>query len=298
MEYRSYNKIHRIGKEDVDGILCGQCYVQEKLDGANSVIFLKDDGSLGLGSRNRELSEEESFNGFREYIEGHAGIRSLLRDNPEWILYGEWLVRHSIPYPETAYKKFYLFDIKVGDRFLTLDEVYNHAHKYEIEVPHLFGLYENPTAEQLKELCGQSKVGEVGEGIVIKNFDFVNKWGRTEYAKLVTEKFKEVNAITFGGNNKHSESYWEMFIVNKYLTLGRVQKVMNKIQPLIDKRLDLEHTPRIAGTVIHDMITEEAYEIFKKVPVVDNNRLRRLAMKKAVQIYHDILNNDISVADK
>ena len=32
--FRSYGKIHRLGKEETEGILQGFCHVQEKVDGA------------------------------------------------------------------------------------------------------------------------------------------------------------------------------------------------------------------------------------------------------------------------
>jgi hypothetical protein len=59
----------------------------------------------------------------------------------------------------------------------------------------------------------------------------------------------------------------------------------------------MEHTSRVAMTCYHDMITEEIWDIQKKVPKIDFNQLRRLASKKFIQIYHDILNNTMSVAD-
>jgi len=295
MKFIKYEKIHRLGKEETNGILIGNCFIQEKIDGANTQIWMED-GEIRCGSRNNIL--ESGFNGFVDYVNEHEGIKRLLTENPEWRLYGEWLVRHTVQYNETAYKQFYLFDILVGDKFLTTDEVYAHAIEYDIKTPKLFGYIENPTIEQLQEFVGKSDLGEYGEGIVIKNFDFVNQFYRCDYAKLVTEKFKETNSLVFGGNNKHSESYWEMYIVNQFITLERIKKIMHKIQPLIEKKLDFEHTPRIAGTVLNDMITEEAWTIFNKVPSVNNKLLKNLASRKIIQIYHDILNNNISVADQ
>lgn len=118
------------------------------------------------------------------------------------------------------------------------------------------------------------------------------------YAKVVTQEFKEDNAIIFGGNNKFSDTYWEMYVVNKYMTLPRVQKIMQKIQPTVDERLDMKHIPRITNSAFHDMMTEEIWEIVKKVPSLDFKALRNLSVRKAKQIYVDILNNSISVADE
>jgi hypothetical protein len=81
------------------------------------------------------------------------------------------------------------------------------------------------------------------------------------------------------------------------MTLPRIEKVMNKVQPLEEKRLDYEHIPRITNTAYHDLLTEEIWEIAKKVGTIDFKALRKLCTKKAVQIYKDILNGDSSVAD-
>ena len=75
--HRNYGKIHRYGKEEVEGILEGTVVVQEKVDGANAQIWMED-GEIKVGSRNRELKPDEGFNGFRQYVEKHEGIRSYL----------------------------------------------------------------------------------------------------------------------------------------------------------------------------------------------------------------------------
>ena len=102
----------------------------------------------------------------------------------------------------------------------------------------------------------------------------------------------------FGGNNKHSETYWEMYIVNKYCTKARVDKIMNKLQPEIDKRLHKEHTSRVASSCYHDMLTEHVWEISKKAQKIDFNQLKRLSSRKFIQIYHDILDDNLSIADQ
>lgn len=302
MTFKKYPKIHRLGKEETDGILEGVCDIQEKLDGANTSIWLDKRGEITCGSRNRELSE--GFNGFVDFVKSDPRIVEFFKVYPERRLYGEWLVRHTISYNETAYKKFYLFDItevKDGEEpeeFLTRKEVDKIVMEFGFDAPQDFGQFTNPTVEQLQELVGKTELGEVGEGIVIKNHGFRDKWGNHNYAKMVSEKFKEDNGVTFGGNNKHSDTYWEMYVTNKYITLGRVEKIMNKIQPEVDERLDMKHIPRICNTVYHDMITEEAWEIAQKVQTLNFKSLQRIVFKKTKQIYVDILNNSISVADR
>lgn len=301
MPHRHYGKIHRYGKEEVEGILEGVVVVQEKVDGANAQIWMED-GEIRVGSRNRELKPGESFNGFREYVEKHEGINKLLSEHPKMRLYGEWLVRHTIAYNETAYKKFYLFDILHtaldGEFFFDGESVVATASAYGIETIPLLGVFENPTMEDIMPYVAKSQFGDRGEGVVLKNLDFRNAFGDLCFAKIVDEAFKEDNGVTFGGNNKHSDTYHEMWVVNKFMTLARIQKIMNKIQPEVDERLDMKHIPRVINTAYHDMLTEEIWEIQARCPSVDFDALKRIACKKAKQIYVDILRGDISVADQ
>lgn len=297
-----YPKIHRLGKEETDGILEGIVTVQEKIDGANISIWF-DNGVLKYGTRTRELPADESFNGFAEAVKSNKGFQEIAHEGTDTHLrfYGEWLVKHTITYPDTAYRKIYLFDVwdDLHDEFLSQHRVQMWAEELGLEYPHVFVEDERVTESQIKEFVGKTGVPEAanGEGVVIKSTTFRDKWGNHCYAKVVHEQFKEANAIVFGGNNKHSDSYHEMYIVNKYCTLGRVQKIMMKLQAETDHRLDMKETPEIAGRCLHDMITEEAWEIFNKGQVLDNKKLKSFATRKFIQIYHDVLNNTISVAD-
>ena len=304
MEFKTYPKIHRLGKEETDGLIEGTeetlfLTIQEKIDGANTSIWMDKDGVVQCGSRTRQLPADESFNGFVEWARNQEAIVSYLSEHRDRTLYGEWLVRHTIAYNETAYKKWYLFDIydNTREEFIPSRDVALVAEEYGFNTPTVFaeGFL---TEEQIQEHVGKTTLGEQGEGVVIKRYGFKNKFGDHCYAKIVTQKFKENNAITFGGNNKHSETYQEMYFVQKYCTLARVQKIMNKIQPELDRRLDMEHIPRVSSTCYHDMITEEAWEIAQTGKVVDFKQLKRLATKKFIQIYRDLLTGDISVADR
>lgn len=313
MKFKAYNKIHGIHKEECEGILEGVCHIQEKVDGANASIWLEDD-EVHYGSRSRDLFKaNDNFNGFGDWVKSHEGIKQFLQAHPDHRLNGEWLVRHTIGYKELNYKKFYLFDItkemqkrneegveETVEITLDIPFMYELAEKYEIPAVHLFGTVENPTMDQLKAFAGTSMLGEKGEGIVIKNLSFVNKFGVQQWGKFVTQEFKEDNGITFGGNNKHSESYEEMYYVNKMMTLPRVQKVLHKLESS-EGRLSEKHIPRVMGTCYHDLISEEgwviAQELGKTGKMFNFKTFKSLCDRKAKSIFLEILTGDISVAN-
>lgn len=64
MEFKEYQHIQKIGISEVDGILNGKCFISYKIDGTNSCVFLKDDGSLGFGSRHKEVTKDSDQTGF------------------------------------------------------------------------------------------------------------------------------------------------------------------------------------------------------------------------------------------
>lgn len=298
MKFRAYPKIHRYGKEETEGILDNKVTIQEKIDGANCSMWL-DDGVVRCGTRTRELPLDESFNGFQETVNANPLIAEWLKNNPSCRLYAEWLVKHTVTYPNEAYRKIYLYDIYDvdGDTNYEQDYVEKVAKELNLEYPVVFARDKIMTEEEIKEFVGKSNVGVNGEGVVIKNTNFRNKFGDHCYAKIVHQKFKESNAIVFGGNNKHSDTYNEMYIVNKYCTLGRVQKIMMKLQSETDHKIDMAETPKIASICYHDMITEDIWEMISKINKIDFQALRRLSYKKFIQLYHDSLNNTLSIAD-
>lgn len=300
MKFKAYPKIHALHKEECDGLLYGKCVIQEKIDGANASIWVEEDG-IHCGSRTRDLTIiNEGFNGFKEYVESHEGIKALLTTYPHLRLFGEWLVRHTIGYNELAYKHFYLYEIEndIGEK-APIEQVYLLANEYGIKTAHLFGVYDNPDLELIQSLAGQSVLGEKGEGVVIKNFEFINQFGNPQHGKYVTQEFKEDNAITFGGNNKSSVTYDETYYVNKFMTLARVQKIIHKLEAT-DGKPDMKHIPKVMGMCFYDLVMEEAWTIAQEMSKLNKGfsfkSFKHLCDKKSKQIFIEIITNDISVA--
>lgn len=300
MKFKVYPKIQAIHKEECEGLLIGKCYIQEKVDGANASIWLESDEQIHYGSRSRDLFlANDNFNGFGDWVKNHKQLKEFFITNPFWRLNGEWLVRHSIKYKELNYKQFYLFDIETPEGTLPLEKMYSIAMSFDIPTVHLFATIENPSVKQIKEYVGTSVLGLKGEGVVVKNLQFVNKFGENQFGKYVTQEFKEDNAITFGGNNKTSDSYYEMYFINKYMTLARVQKVFNKLTSA-ESKLSEKDIPRVMGTCFHDLMAEEGFSIAKematKLVKFDFKAFKQLCDRKSRSIFLELLTGDVSVA--
>lgn len=298
MSHIRYPKIHRLGKSENFGILDREVHVQEKIDGANLSIWW--DEGIHVGSRSQDVTNRPGgFNGSVQYVENHKGIVEILNEHPEYHLFGEWLVPHTIKnYKPTAYGHFYLFDIldKETGNWLTQEHVCEIAEKHGIRYPYYFGRGKF-SEEELQEFVGKTEIGENGEGIVVKPVEpFENEWGdKNVYAKIVTESFKEDNGVMFGGNNKHSDTYHEMYICNKYMTITRCKKMMNKLSSE-GVELDKTCTSRFISQVYHDLVTEECWEIANSGKTINLNALGRICKKKAQVMFHDLLEGNDSVA--
>ena len=77
------------------------------------------------------------------------------------------------------------------NKFLPYEEYVELLNKYSIECIHPLVIINNPSEEQLIHTMTELntyliKDGKgVGEGIVIKNYDYINRFGQVIWAKMV-----------------------------------------------------------------------------------------------------------------
>lgn len=245
--YTKYQHIEKIYSGEVEGILKGTCYLFYKIDGTNACVWFDEDtNSLQFGSRNRQLSLDNDNSNFMRMMTSDPKLEPMVKDlfdflsnNKNLIVYGEWLVPTNIKrYKDDAWKNFYVFDV-----YNTLDGTYCNYEIYKrifdskypnIKYVPLLAKLENPTEEDIKSYL--DKTGEflistgVGEGIVIKNYEFVNKYGRRTWAKMLTEDFlmdKKENR----GSKKVAKEAGESIERNiiKLMTVDHVLKEKAKI---------------------------------------------------------------------
>lgn len=271
MEFRKYQHVERFGSEETEGINNGLCYVFPKIDGTNAQLWM--DGGLCAGSRKRELSEDSDNAGFYVWAQKQENILSFFQSYPHLRLYGEWLVPHTLrTYNDDAWNKFYVFDVMDDDIYLPYEEYKLILEKFGIEYIPLLTKIENPTYEELVALLDKNtylvKEG-VGEGIVIKNYAYRNKFGHVKWAKIIKGDF---------ANN--SSEILEKEIVDRYVTESLVKKEKAKIENECgwnDKMM-----PRLLNTVYHCLIQEEGWNFIKKYknPTIDFGKLNYYSNEK------------------
>jgi len=301
MEFRKYQHIEKLGSSEVEGIELGKCYVFPKIDGTNSQVWLGDDGQVHCGARNRELSLDKDNAGFMFWASEHNTLRHALETLnfyfPNCRVVGEWLVPHNLKtYADTAWRRFYIFDIIKADGSHVPYESYStilaECDYLDYIVP--LRVISNPTTENLyKCLEGNNyliKDGEGdGEGIVIKNYDFTNKYGRQTWAKIVTSDSKNQHRRTEGPPECNGTDYVEEKIVDKFLTEDIIDKVKANIE-LENDGFNSKNIPQLLQTVFYDLVREHSWDMVKefKSPTINYKNLKKLVILKIKEIRPEV----------
>lgn len=197
-----YTKVKNRGF-DLEKYISRGLYIQEKLDGSNASFTINDNNEFEVFSRRTKLDPHNTLNDFYNWAHNLYESLNSLEEKllKEYILYGEWLVKHKVNYKDSAYKEFYLFDIysKEHDEYLGLEDVENVANLLKLKQPEIFEVItpeniHNVNLSDLLSYKGKSKLTvpkNTGEGIVIKYLN--GKKESEDYFKLVTEEFKEIH---------------------------------------------------------------------------------------------------------
>ena len=303
MEFHKYQHIMKLGTNEVDGILNGTFDLFYKIDGTNSQVFLKDENTLGFGSRNREITPNDDNAGFAKAMtedkELYSELLSILRTHPSYTIYGEWLVPHTLKsYTQDSWKKFYVFDILDEDtgEYLPYRE---YSKIFEgcghLRVIPLMCELEDPTPEQIQEKLQQTGAflcaTGLGEGIVIKNYSFVNKYGRRTWAKILTEDFlgkkkslRSTNKAIKDGAVEHAT---EHSIINRYLTDEHIAKEYSKIcERYGEAVMDPRHTFELLNRVFLEFWSDNWEIILNKMhmPTIDFRALKSLCDARVKEV--------------
>lgn len=296
--FKKYQHLERFGTTEVQHIELGECFIFPKIDGTNASVWMHE-GQIQCGSRTRHLSAEQDNAGFYQWATKQQNIIDYLTENPTHRLFGEWLVPHSLKtYREDAWRRFYVFDVTIDREESEMahenDEKFNYLNyndykplleKFGIDYIPPISVIKNSNYEQLvNQLMKNDFLIEdgkgCGEGIVLKNYDFKNKYGRKTWAKIVTSEFKEQHAKVMGKSPIDGKKMVEEEIAEKYITIAFCEKEHAKIEAI--DGWSSKFIPRLLNTIYHELIKEESWNIVKefKNPTINYKTLQHFVFAK------------------
>lgn len=274
MGFLKYQHLERFGTTETLNIEIGECFIFPKIDGTNASIWLEND-ELQAGSRTRHLTFEKDNAGFLEWITQQGNLLDYMRANPTHRLFGEWLVPHSLrTYREEAWRRFYVFDVATSEAqgeaqtYLPYDTYKPLLEEFGIDyIPPITKIHNASYDQLIYELTKNVYLIEdgkgIGEGIVIKNYGYTNRFGRQVWAKIVTSEFKEKHAKVMGVPEIAGRKLVEEAIAEKYVTTALCKKVLAKIE-LETGGWTSRQIPRLLNTVYYDLVREDCWEFIKE----------------------------------
>lgn len=267
MEQKKYHSIVRYGHKTTQDVLNkgDKIIIQEKVDGANASFAIVD-GELKCWSRNKELNASNTLEGFYGWVQHNVEPDKLL----EGVIYfGEWTAQHKVVYEGYA-KQFFLYDIYNLhlEEYVSFSMVRDEAKRLGLQLIPVFFEGEFESFEQLTEYVGRTELngklcGEPsGEGIVVKNVAYRDRFGKQLFVKLVVDKFAEVQKQKAPKDPKKKYTEEELK-VRECVTAPRVEKQLFKMieDGLLERNFGIESMgmilKHVSPLVAEDILKEE-----------------------------------------
>jgi len=251
---------------------------------------------LKFGSRNREISVENDNQGFANWAIKQDNLLEMSKNNPALSFFGEWLVPHSLKtYREVAWRNLYVFDVwdSEQEKYLHYNDYKDILEEYSVEYIAPLRIVNNPQQSRLLDYIEENTYliedGKgFGEGLVLKNYSFVNKFGHQKWGKIVTNEFREKHSKNQPTVVSHGD-FIEQKIVEEFLDEDIIKKVYAKITAENDG-WSSKYIGRLLGTVWHDFVVETTWDILKKHknPKIDYSLLNRFAIMRVKKVMPEL----------
>lgn len=239
MEQKKYVDIERLKDKYALAFKDGEhIVVSEKIDGANaSIRYNSETGALEAFSRRNRLNEHNTLQGFYVYVLTLDPVKwANATSNGRYIIFGEWLVKHSVAYPQDKLRQFYVFDVwdTETEQYTPWAFTYQMANALGLNMVPIFYDGAFTSWEDLYKYVGKTEMGAepIGEGIVIKSQDRLdNKFsGTPAYVKIVAKEFSEIHQSKPHEVDpaKLAEKQAQISIVESIATQRRTEKTIQK----------------------------------------------------------------------
>ena len=229
------------------------CYIFPKLDGTNASLWWDQEKGLQAGSRNRHLSLENDNAGFNAWAlsnEQKNKFEGFFRKYPDHRLFGEFNLNKGKlkTYPKDMERKLFVFDVCLGNEYLKYDDYLPLLEEFNIDYVKCISVLLNPKLSELRKMADSDTTyveKGVSEGIVAKNYDFRDKYGKFQWVKFLSTTY------TAGKKSKDCvESKFLASIEDEFY-----HKCINKV---IQSKGEFDHK-EICNLVFRDVIEEELH---------------------------------------
>lgn len=239
IQQKHYLDIERLKPNYLDAFSEGdEIVIQEKIDGANfSIRYDAESDNIKAFSRRKELNETNTLRGAWNWSQtlDKELIKTVLGSN--LILFMEWLVPHTVKYPDDKYHKAYCYDVYDTNiqQYLKQTETEKIVKELNLTFVPVFYRGRFTSWDDVKTYIGKTQMGgEYGEGVVVKNQTTLNNPNTRLpfYVKLVCEQFcetkghKQSHMVDTDALAKKAEN---QRLVSTVVTKARVRKLIHKM---------------------------------------------------------------------
>jgi Fe-S cluster biosynthesis and repair protein YggX len=201
-------------------------------------------------------------------------------------------ILHSFKgYRKEAWNVFYVFDVFNDEtqQYVAYDTYAPLLNEFDIDYITPMAIATNADPARFLDLLAKNTYlcpdgGEPGEGIVIKNYDFHNKFGEQVWAKIIRNEFKELHHRIMGAP-EHEGLLNEDRIVNAAVSLHLIEKTICKIVD-DNQQWSSKMIPQLFERVFYDVVKEELWDQWKKVNFasINGKTLKALTIQKIKQL--------------
>lgn len=300
MKMKHYMDIERLKPSFADGFAPGDhIIIEEKIDGACfSLRYDPETDSIAAFSRRKQLDETNNLRGAWQWAlaQDKEKIKKVLGSN--MIAFGEFLIKHTVPYPDERYNQPYFFDVydTASRCYLTYEEAREIIYRLDFNFVPVFYDGEFTSWDDVKKYIGQTDLGgEYGEGVVVKNQTRLNDPNTRMpfYTKIVTEKFRETKGQRHDkpvDMDKLAERTRVQELVDSVVTEARVRKLVLKM--VDDGLIPDDWDNHDMGTIAKNLGKAVYYDCQKEEPEVieeAGHTFGKSANASAMRIVRNIL---------
>lgn len=293
--YRSFTHVERMDetKIDVSSFLKGQVWCFSKLDGTNACVWADENGNIHCGSRKREITIDHDNADFMLFIttdKSTEALRNFLVENPNLIVYGEWLNGWSGRKQAGTIKQYLdpgfwiigVFDTD-ADNYLYYDIYADLLDSIYDKIDRPIEVFDHPTKEQIVNLLKDNHFNlpddTDGEGIVCWNYDYRDPFGKIKIAKIVAQEFLEKKGQSKKIKTPLVREGLEQTIVDSFVSSADCEKCKQKIVISLGIE-EWTNSGKEIGMFLNmlytDLIQEEMWSILRrfKNPIIDFSILK------------------------